>query len=362
MNLSQTLSLINSDVKQLKAYHLKPDPFEIKLNQNESPFDWPEQIKEDFAEFCKTRPWNRYPDFIPVELKNTIAEYVGTSPDNIIAGNGSNEMLLVLLLSLTDSNSSVILCQPTFTVYQLLTKGLGRKLLEVYLNNDLSYNTDTIIEASLKNPKSLLILCSPNNPTGTSLSETQIREILDKHSGFCILDQAYVEFGGYNAIPLLHKYPNLIITRTFSKAFSGAGLRFGYMIGNAEIIKEINKIKLPYNVNFFTEYLVRIMFSNSNIIEESVKKILSQKKKLIMFLNTLPFDKIYPSTSNFILVRTKLKDSLFSYLKKNDILLRDVSSYPMLEDCLRICVGTEEENERVMDKIAQFFKEHKKKQ
>ena len=358
MNLNQALSLLNSDVRNLQAYHLKPEVFEIKLNQNESPFDWPESIKEDFAEFCKTRPWNRYPDFIPLELKNTIASYVNTSPDTIIAGNGSNEMLLVLLLSLTQAGSPVIICQPTFTVYQLLTNGLGRKLEAVHLNDDLSFNTTEILNASNKAPGSLLILCSPNNPTGTALSETQVREILDNHSGFLILDQAYVEFGGYNALPLVNEYPNLIVTRTFSKAFSGAGLRFGYMIGNPEVIREINKIKLPYNINFFTEYLVRVMFSNSDIIEESVKRLLVQRKKLIMFLNTLPFDKIYPTAANFILLRTKFKDALFTYLKDNNILLRDVSSYPMLHDCLRICVGTEEENEMVMSKLSDFFRDN----
>lgn len=358
MNLSQTLNLLNSDVKNLQAYHLKPDAFEIKLNQNESPFDWPDSIKEDFATFCKSRPWNRYPDFIPLELKNTIATYVNTSPKNIIAGNGSNEMLLVLLLALTSNKSTVIICQPTFTVYQLLTKGLGRNLVATSLNDDLSFNTENILKASHDNPASLLILCSPNNPTGTALNEIQIRQILDNHNGFLVLDQAYVEFGGYNAIPLLDEYPNLIITRTFSKAFSGAGLRFGYMIGHEKIIEEINKIKLPYNINFFTEYLVRVMFSNSDIIGESIKRILVQKKKLIMFLNTLPIDKIYPSASNFILFRTKFKDALLSYLKNNNILLRDVSSYPMLENCLRICVGTEEENEIVMGKLEGFFKKN----
>ncbi len=357
MDLKQTIDLLNNDVKNLKAYDLKPDLCKIKLNQNESPFDWPDNIKEDIAEFFKKRPLNRYPEFIPCELKKTIANYISLSPDNVIVGNGSNEMLFVLLMALTNIDQSILICEPTFTVYQLLVKGTGRKLIRLRLNSDLSFNIDEIIDQSLQNPTSLLILCSPNNPTGTSLSEVQIRNILSKHKGFIILDQAYIEFGGYSAIPLLEEYSNLIITRTFSKAFGAAGLRCGYIIGNKEIIKEVNKIKLPYNINFFTEYVARKMLLNINIVDENVKRIINQREKMYTFLNSLPIDKVYPSSANFILIQVKNKDSLFSYLKKSGILLRDVSSYPMLENCLRVCIGTEEENQIFLEKIAQFYKD-----
>ena len=360
MNVNQALELINKNIRTLKEYYLKPENIPVKLNQNENPLDWPQSIKNDVAEFVRKRHWNRYPNFIPEELKKALAEFSGLSPDNIIAGNGSNEMLLDLLISLTEPGGAVIICQPTFTLYQILIEGLGRKAQILYANDDLTYNVESIMEACSKNPKSLLIICSPNNPTGSVLTENQIREILDRHKGFFLLDQAYVEFGGYSAIPLLQEYPNFIITRTLSKALRGAGLRLGYMLGTPEIIKEINKIKLPYNINFFSEYVAIVALSHKKELEETLKLIQPQRQKLFDFLKTLPLDNVYPSCSNFICIRTGRKDSLFQYLKENGILIRDVSSYPLLENCLRISIGSEEENELLVQRFTQFFKDHKK--
>ncbi len=355
MNLHKTISLINQNVRDLEAYHLKPEDSPIKLNQNENPFDWPQHIKDEVVEFCLKRSWNRYPNFIPDELKKALANHVGISPDNIIAGNGSNEMLLVLLLSLTEPNGTVLICQPTFSMYKILSSGLGRTVQTVYFNNNMSYNSDRICEASIKFPQALIIISSPNNPTGSALSETQVRQILDSHKGFLLLDQAYVEFGGYNALSLLEEYPNLIITRTLSKALRGAGIRLGYMCGTKEIIREINKIKLPYNINFFTEHVALVLLSHSKELEKAVMLIKSQLDILYDFFRTLPFDNVYPTTANFILLRTKQKDPLFSFLKEHGILIRDVSSYPMLDNCLRINAGTEEENKHLMQSLTRFF-------
>ncbi len=356
MNTDQLLDRIYKNVRNLDAYHLELEEIPVKLNQNENPFDWSKSIKNEVAEFCKKRSWNRYPDFIPNNLKADLSEYTGVPSDSIIAGNGSNEMLLVLLLSLTDYHEPVIICQPSFTLYQLLSKGLGRYPCEVYFNQDLTFNIDDIIKASLEKPYSVIIINSPNNPTGSSIKESQICKILENHRGFLILDQAYVEFGGYNAIPLLTEYPNLIITRTLSKAFSGAGIRFGYMLGKAEIIKEINKIKLPYNINFFTEHVATILLSHTEEFNERIDRIVVLRQRMYEFLKTLPFDNVYHSDANFVCIRTEYKSSLFSYLKERGILIRDVSSYPMLENCLRISIGTEKENEKIMEALSGFFK------
>jgi histidinol-phosphate aminotransferase len=252
MKTSEACACISPDVRGLTAYHLTPEETTFKLNQNENPFDWPENIKNELAEFCRTRPWNRYPDFIPTALNEALARYAGVSSEQVIAGNGSNEMLLVLLLACGSTTRNIIICQPCFTVYSLLTRGLGFTERTAYLHNDLSYDADAISHLATAHPGALLILNSPNNPVGSALGEAQIRSILAAHKGICVLDQAYVEFGGYSALPLLAEYPNLIITRTFSKAFGGAGLRLGYMVGAPAIIAEINKIKLPYNINFFS--------------------------------------------------------------------------------------------------------------
>lgn len=357
MDLNETKLLINPSVRQLKAYHLEPEITAIKLNQNENPFDWPEVIKKEMAQFCLEQPWNRYPPFIPEELKTLLANYVGVKASNVIAGNGSNEILLTLLLSLVNKTTHVILCQPTFTVYKLLLDGIGADVSYVNLKKDLTYDIEAICNEIGKFKNSLLILCTPNNPTGCSLSQDDILKILEQHTGICVLDQAYIEFGGFNAIPLLSKYPNLLITRTFSKAFAGAGLRLGYLIGNEEIIREINKIKLPYNINMFTEHLAKILLKNQNAVAPTLKILAQERDSLVSFLSKFPFTNVYPSDANFICVRLDKKQEFFNFLKEKGILIRDVSSYPMLENCLRISVGTPDENSLLKESIETFFKE-----
>lgn len=273
----------------------------------------------------------------------------------IVVGNGSNEMLLVLLLALTRQGGDVILCQPTFTLYRLLVNGLGAVERTVFLKKDLSFDVKKICEAASQYPRSLMLICSPNNPTGCSLSESDIKAILTAHSGFLVLDQAYVEFGGYSAIPLLSKNPNLIITRTFSKAFFGAGLRLGYMLGAPEVIKEISKIKLPYNINFFSEHVGQVILGHADLVRSAVQELSARRDSLFAFLRTMPFDAVYPSAANFILVRSKRKDALFAFLKGKKILVRDVSQYPMLENCLRVNVGTNEETVAFQAAVKEFF-------
>jgi len=357
LTLVDALKLVNDRVLKLKPYHLTSEECGVKLNQNENPIDWPKAVKRRAAGFLVKRPWNRYPNFIPDGLKAMLARYVGVDADNIIVGNGSNEMLLVLMLSFAiDKNKkSVIICQPTFTVYGLLCESMGAHAVNVSLTDDLRYDIEAIKQASADNPGAMLIICSPNNPVGNTISCKDLKDILDNHKGICILDQAYVEFGGFNAIKILPNYANLIIARTFSKAMAGAGLRLGYMIGAAELIAEINKIKLPYNINFFTEYAASLILDNTETFRDSVRVIVEERKKMYQYLKSMPFDNVYPSAANFILLRTSRKQDLFDSLKADGILVRDVSSYPMLDNCLRISVGTSDENAKLRKSLDSFF-------
>jgi histidinol-phosphate aminotransferase len=352
------LALVNDGVRALKAYHLTPEECGIKLNQNENPHDWPQDVKREAARFFTERPWNRYPNFVPEELKAALARYVGVDgigAANVIVGNGSNEMLLVLLLTFAAKAKSVIICPPTFTVYRLLCDGMGAKAVNVSLTDDLRYDVAGIKKAAADNPGAILVICSPNNPVGNVIDEDDFRAILDIHTGICILDQAYVEFGGFDGVKLLSDYPNLIVTRTFSKAMAGAGLRLGYMVGNSEIIAEINKIKLPYNINFFTEHAAAVILENAKMVRESVKTLIDERDSLHQYLTTLPFDNVYPTAANFILVRTSKKQELFDHLRNDGILVRDVSSYHLLENCLRISVGTREENLKLRESVGGFL-------
>jgi histidinol-phosphate aminotransferase len=356
MNATDAISLVNKSVRDIKQYHLEPIRAQIKLNQNENPNDWPDAIKNELAEFCRTRPWNRYPAFIPENLKKKLAIYAGHRPDGVIVGNGSNEVLLVLMLSFVTPGKSVIICQPTFTVYGLIAGGMGASVTNVFLKNDLSFDVDAICDNVKEKPGSLLFLCSPNNPTGTCIDEKDIRKILGVHTGIFVLDQAYIEFGGFNAVTMLAEYPNLIITRTFSKAMAGAGLRLGYMLADPQLLHEINKIKLPYNINFFSEHVAETLLDHTDMVKKQVSELVAGRDLLLSFFRNLPFDNVYGSGANFMLVRLSRKKELFDDLVKKGILVRDVSSYPMLDNCLRINVGTNEENAALMSALKDFFR------
>jgi histidinol-phosphate aminotransferase len=356
MKLAETLQLINGCVRELKEYYLSPEPCEVKINQNENPFDWPDRIKTIAADHVLKRPWNRYPEFIPGELRQGLARYAGVDENCVIAGNGSNEMLLILLISLANRDMPVILVQPTFTMYGLLVRGLGARAETVYLTPPLQFDTDSICRACEQNPGALLILCSPNNPTGSALDEPGVRRILSVHRGFLVLDQAYVEFGGFNAVPLLAEFPNLLVTRTFSKAFSGAGLRLGYLLGAPEVIAHINKVKLPYNINFFSDFTGRLLLAQTALARERIAQVIDGRRDLQRFLETMPFENVYPSEANFILVRARDKDGYRGFLKREGILVRDVSPYPMLQDCLRISCGSAEENGKFKRATSEYFK------
>jgi histidinol-phosphate aminotransferase len=355
MDVSEALELISPQVRDLAAYHLEAENVAVKLNQNESPFDWPPEIKEEAARFCRQRPWNRYPDFVPAGLKQALASYAGVTPENVIAGNGSNEMLLVLMLSLADTARKVIISPPTFTVYRLLAQGVGCESVMAPLRDDLSFDCESVCRACEQNPGALCILCSPNNPTGGALSRSQIEAVLDSTRGFVILDQAYVEFGGYNAVELIEKRPNLIITRTFSKAFGAAGMRVGYLLGASAIVEHINKIKLPYNINFFSSHGAQTLLQNRHVMQAHVDEIIARRNDLRSFLQTCAFDAVYSSEANFILVRTRHKEALQRRLRDDGILVRDVSQYPLLHQCLRISVGDRREDALLRKSIGAFF-------
>jgi histidinol-phosphate aminotransferase len=355
MKAQEALLLVNQRVRNLKAYYLAPAEVDVKLNQNENPYDWPAEIKQEVARFCAERPWNRYPDFIPQRLKEALAAHVGMSADNIIVGNGSNEMLLVLMLSLAGMGRKIILCEPTFTVYRLLSDAMGAETIPVRLRDDLAYDVDALCRAGREHAGAVMLAASPNNPTGSALTGDDVRRLLAAHRGMLVLDQAYVEFGGFNAVSLVNEYANLIVTRTFSKAMAGAGLRLGYMIGDARVVAEFNKVKLPYNINFFSDHVAQVLLGRRDIVDGRVAQIVGQREALHRFLKDLPLDACYPSAANFILVRTRLKDALFAFLKQRSVLVRDVSSYPMLENCLRISVGSPAENDALRAALADFF-------
>jgi histidinol-phosphate aminotransferase len=346
------LFAVKPQVLNAPAYALQAYEAEVKLNQNENPFDFPADLKEETFRRFRDRKWSIYPDFVPDSLRIRLAAFTGWNKDGILVGNGSNELLQATLTVLVGSRTKVAIPFPTFTVYRLIAKILGAKIVDISLNPDMSYNVDALITQSQESGAKVLIVNNPNNPTGSAIDEEGIKQILNRFSGYVLLDEAYYEFCGRTGFRFLADYPRLIITRTFSKAMGMAGLRLGYMMVHPELAVQISKAKLPYNVNQFSLTAAEVALENEARFRPAIDAVLKEKERLGKELSAVPGMKVYPSQSNFFLIESPIEPRvLFNDLYAQSILIRDVSSYPMLSQCLRISVGTREENDRLLSAL-----------
>ena len=282
---------IKPGVRALSAYTLRHYQPRIKLNQNESPYDVPAELKRRLQEELAARPWNRYPPFVADSFIGAVAEAMAWPEDGILVANGSNELIQAVLA---------------------------------------------------------VVLCSPNNPTGGALSREEILRIHDASEALILLDQAYVEFGGYDARELLDGRPRIVILRTFSKAMALAGLRAGYLLADPVLVREVNKAKLPYNINFFTEAVAAGVLRHRELLASQVAEMRLQRDRIERELARLAGLRVFPSAANFVLFRVEARgiDHLGVFQRLLDeygILIRDVSRYPMLDGCLRVNAGTPEE-------------------
>ncbi|MBN1567521.1 MAG: histidinol-phosphate transaminase [Acidobacteria bacterium] len=352
MKRTSPLYGVKSQVIKVPAYTLRAFEADVKLNQNENPFDFPEDLKDEIFRRYRERQWSRYPDFVPDSLRQQLADFVGWQREGVLVGNGSNELLQSTLMVLVKSRTRVAIPSPTFTVYGLISTVLGARIVHIPLNPDMSYNANDLISKSQESGASVIIINTPNNPTGSVLSEDGLEEILKRFSGFVLLDEAYYEFWGHSGLRVLKDYPRLIITRTFSKAMGMAGLRVGYLLAHPELATQISKAKLPYNVNQFSLTAAEVALENIDRFRPPIEAVLKERDRLYRELAGIPGVKVYPSEANFFLVEVPVVPRvLFDELYERGILIRDVSSYPMLSKCLRISIGTQEENDRLLSAL-----------
>jgi histidinol-phosphate aminotransferase len=338
---------IKPAVREIQAYALATCEAPVKINQNENPWDLSEAVKRRVLDKALVRPWARYPDFDPRPLAEALASFSGWTADGILAANGSNELIEALLMVTVGPGVGVVIPEPTFSLYAHLTKILGGEAVRVRLTEELRYDTRALVEARRRTEAPVTIVCSPNNPTGTVLSRYDLERLCGAGDGLVILDEAYHEFAGETAVPLLERHPNLVVLRTFSKAKALAGLRLGYLLAAPELVREIDKARLPYNLNFFTQMAALAALEERAALDETVGRIVEERDRLLARLADVPGVRPWPSKANFVLL--ELLDAppraVFDSLLRRGVLVRDVSAYPMLSRCLRVSVGTPGENE-----------------
>ena len=343
--------VIKPEVRGLTAYTLKHFAADVKLDQNENPYELPENLKREIVDRVLRRPWGRYPEFVPASVIRTLSKFTGWPEDGILAGNGSNELIQASLSVTLGPGRRLVVPQPTFTLYKLLSSVFQANVATVPMKpSDLSFDIEAL-EAAATDAE-VTVICSPNNPTGALLPAAALERILKSTRGLVFLDEAYHEFSGQTALTLLPSNPNLIVLRTFSKAMSMAGLRFGYLMAHPAIAKEIHKAKLPYNVNVFTTTAAELVLERPNLMKEAIQTLIAERQRVLAELRKRPSVEAFDSCANFFIIRTpKSARELFDELYSQGVLVRDVSSYPMLEKILRVTVGKPEENNRFLSAL-----------
>ena len=359
----QPLRHIKPSVRSIAAYTLAAREAAVKINQNENPYDVPEGFKRRVLDLALSRPWSRYPDFDPKELVERLATFSGWRPDGILAGNGSNELIEALLLVTVGPGTRVVIPEPTFTLYALLTKVLGGEAIRVALGAELEYQPDELRRVRKELAAPVTIVCSPNNPTGGLLPAEDVARLCEGGDGLVVVDEAYHEFSGQSVVPLLTSHPNLVVLRTFSKAMALAGLRVGYLLASPEIVREVNKARLPYNLNFFSQAAALAALEDDawHVLRANVERIVAAREDLLYRLYRVPGVRPFPSKANFILLELLEADpkTVFESVYRRGVLVRDVTSYLRLQRCLRVSVGSEAENDAFLAALRHALEERR---
>src|SRR5438093_6495593 len=345
--------VIKPEVRGLSAYTLKHFDAGVKLDQNENPYELPTDLKREVVDRVLRRPWGRYPEFVPAAVIHTLSKFTGWPAEGILVGNGSNELIQASLTVTLGPGRKLAVPQPTFTLYKLMATALQAEVAEILLDAErLTYDVDKLVEAS--RTAEVIVVCAPNNPTGNLLEREALVALLKNAKGLVLVDEAYHEFSGQTALSLLADHRNLVVLRTFSKAMAMAGLRFGYMMAHPEIAREVYKSKLPYNVNIFTLTAAELVIERRSLLNQGIANLIRERDRVSAELEKQSAVRAFPSKANFILIKTaRPARQLFDALYSRGVLVRDVSAYPLLDRCLRISIGTPEENDRLLAALDQ---------
>jgi histidinol-phosphate aminotransferase len=345
-------------VRAQSAYTLRAPVARRKLNQNECPLDLPAALKRAVLDAVAAEPWQRYPEFVPAELLARLAAHYGWVADGVLAGNGSNELIQATLSVVLGPGDTVVAPSPTFSLYRLLTGVLGGRYLPVPLGEGFAYDVDRLIAAAVRERARVVVLNSPNNPTGSALPAGAVERVLRETDALVLCDEAYQEFGGPSAIPLLRQSSRLVVLRTFSKAMGMAGLRFGVALAHPELAAELAKGKLPYNVNLVTLTAAAAALGESRLLAERTRAIVATRERFLAGLATVPGLTAYPTAANFVLIRCRARPAREVFRRLYDeygILVRDVSGSAELAECLRISIGTGEDMDAVLDALREIL-------
>ena len=343
-------------IKDFKSYKTETTPCRIKLSSNENPFELPEWIKEKIAKEVKKIPFQRYPDPTAKKLKEVIADFYSVKPENLVLGNGSDELIQLLTIIVGNINQPVMYPVPTFPMYQVSADIVGREKVEFNLDENFQLKKEEIDKALEKKPI-LAFFASPNNPTGNTFDRNLIKYTAEKEV-FTVVDEAYIDFSDKeDFVKEALKRENLVILRTMSK-IGLAGIRLGVLIANEKIASEIDKARPPFNITYPTQVIGEIVLTEGREeIKKQIKIIKEEREKTISQVKNIKGVKVYPSDANFFLIKVPDGNKIHKKLIEKGILVRNMSHLPKMENCLRVSIGKPEENKAFVEALKEIMEE-----
>ncbi len=343
--------MLSRRLRNLRAYKTETTLAEVRLSSNELPYELPPSLRERVAEEIRRIPVNRYPDPDCTELKEIVADFFGVAEKNVLLGNGSDELIYYLSLSVGEFDQGIYIPIPTFPMYEISADILGRPKITVQLDESFDIDLERSLEAVERGRVILAYYSYPNNPTGNLFSRGKIETLRDRGI-FTVVDEAYYHYSGETFLPDALSREDTVLLRTLSK-IGLAGLRIGVLIGREEIVSEINKVRLPFNITYPSQVIAKVVLTEGReFIESAVDRVVKERERLTDEMKNMEGVEVFPSKANFILFRTQHPaKEVHSELIRRGVLIRDISYLPGLDRCLRVSVGKPEDNDRFLEAL-----------
>jgi histidinol-phosphate aminotransferase len=338
--------LLRQEVLALHAYHVPPSTGLVKLDAMENPYPLPQTLRDEIAALVGAAPVNRYPDAAAQRLKDMIRAVTALPAGmELLLGNGSDEIIQLLALAVNKPGAKLLSVEPSFAMYRMIATFTGMDYVGVPLADDFALDLAATLTAIRQHRPALVFIAGPNNPTGNLFNEDDIAQIIAATPGLVVVDEAYYAFASASFIPKLAEYPNLLVMRTFSK-LGMAGLRLGFLAGGKMWLQQLEKLRLPYNVGVLPQIVAEKLLQHHDVLLQQAEQIKQDRAWLYERLVGTVDVRAYPSEANFILFRVAHAGKVFDGLKQRGVLIKNLhGAHPALDHCLRVTVGTPEENE-----------------
>jgi histidinol-phosphate aminotransferase len=338
-------AFLRDDLADVEPYHVEPHRHRIKLDANESPYDAPPDLKAETAGAFADLRWNRYPDPRARRLRLALADRLGVSVGCVGIGNGSDEIIAGLIHALARPDARVVAPEPTFSMYGILARAAGVEYCGAPLTPDFELDADGLHAALRPDGTNIVFISYPNNPTGACWDRDAIANLLDVPGVLLVLDEAYYEYSGMTFLPDVDTHDNLIVLRTFSKAFGFAALRIGYMVADPDWVGVVDRVRLPYNVNALSQVGALTVLGHDDRVAEHLRWVVDERERVLEALNAVEGIETFRTDANFVLFRAREgADAVFTRLLDAGVLIRNLDRPGLLRDCLRVTIGTPAEN------------------